>query len=256
MVGTAKRISIAFISMGLLALALAAAPRSDEPEPRPRPGLTAQQTKQAVKLAQGAMVELRKKTEGASAPGADVREYVVSVELLSRPEGTRPSAAKDSSPRADAEPGPGKPQQKEQEQEKVVSTLAVVTSYRYFDDITVFSTVDLATGRIVKVEAAQHLRTPLSEAEFDAAKELALSKSDEVKQLYDRFGDQLSVYPQFSQYSVKDDPRVHRVVHLTYRVGKRDLSYPRPQVDLTTRQLEMPAPEAHEPAPKSSRPKE
>ncbi len=42
----------------------------------------------------------------------------------------------------------------------------------------------------------------------------------------------------------KNDPRVHRVVHLTYRVGKRDLSYPRPQVDLTTRQVETPEPRA------------
>ena len=70
-----------------------------------------------------------------------------------------------------------------------------------------------------------------------------------MKQLYERFGDQLSVYPQFSQFTVKDDPRVHRVVHLTYRVGKRDLSYPRPQVDLTTREVETPAPEQPEPAP-------
>ena len=71
---------------------------------------------------------------------------------------------------------------------------------------------------------------------------LAREKSDEVKKLYERFGDQLNVYPQFSQFTVKDDPRLHRVVHLTYRVGKRDLSYPRPQVDLTTREVETPAP--------------
>ncbi len=50
--------------------------------PQPRPGLTAQQTKDAIKLAKGAMTELRKKTEGASLPTADVREYVVGVELL------------------------------------------------------------------------------------------------------------------------------------------------------------------------------
>ena len=41
---------------------------------------------------------------------------------------------------------------------------------------------------------------------------------------------------------VEDDPRINRVVHLTYRVGKRDLSYPRPQVNLTTRKVETPAP--------------
>ena len=52
----------------------------------PRPGLTARQTKQAVELAHGAMQELRKKTEGATEPEADRREYVVNVELLSAQE--------------------------------------------------------------------------------------------------------------------------------------------------------------------------
>ena len=127
--------------------------------------------------------------------------------------------------------------------------LAIVTSYRYFDDITVFSTVDLGAGRIVKVEAAQHLRTALSDEEFEEAKALAREQSEEVKALYEKFGDKLTVYPQFSQFTVKDDPRIHRVVHLTYRVGKRDLSYPRPQVDLTTREVATPAPEVVPEAP-------
>jgi len=200
------------------------------------------------------MVELRKKTEGASAPDADLREYVVGVELLSRNDGARSAAGKKSAPPAEDEPSAAKPDEKQAEKETRPGTLAIVTSYRYFDDITVFSTVDLATGRVVKVEAAQHLRTPLSEAEFDEAKELARSKSDELKRLYERFGDQLSVYPQFSQYSLKDDPRVHRVVHLTYRVGKRDLSYPRPQVDLTTSSVEIPPPEQPETEPTPRRP--
>ena len=152
-----------------------------EHAPRPRPGLTAQQTKEAVKLAQGAMVELRKKTEGAAAPGADRREYVVGVELLCRqraplrprdkpaaPAGRRrrnqDQARQDRprTPRTQPRPGPR----------------AIVTSYRYFDDITVFSTVDLGTGQVVKVEAAQHLRTPLSESEFEEAVEMAREKSE------------------------------------------------------------------------------
>jgi len=240
------------VTVALAGLALASGPSPQGPPARPRPGLTAQQTKEAVHLAKGAMRELRKKTEGASNPGADLREYIVGVELLA-PKETSAPATKEAAPPAEGdEPSKTKPQEEEKEPEKEkpkekakgAGPLAVVTSYRYFDDITVFSTIDLGTGRIVKVEAAQHLRTPLSDAEFEEATELAREKSDEVKKLYERFGNQLSVYPQFSQFTVKDDPRINRVVHLTYRVGKRDLSYPRPQVNLTTREVETPAPEA------------
>jgi hypothetical protein len=248
-----KRNMIALATSALCGMALVAARGAGEPPPRPRPGLTAQQTKEAVKLAQGAMVELRKKTEGASAPGADSREFVVGVELLSRKESDRGAAAKDAAPATEGEAPQTKPGTHEKETEKVPGTLAIVTSYRYFDDITVVATVNLETGKVVTMEAAQHLRTPLSDGEFEEAKEMARAKSAEVKQLYERFGDELSVYPQFSQFNLKDDPRIHRVVHLTYRVGKRDLSYPRPQIDLTTRQVETPAPEEPEEAPKPRR---
>jgi len=243
------------VTMGMMGVALASGPDSDEPPPRPRPGLTAQQTKEAVKLAHGAMVELRKKTEGASSPGADAREFVVGVELLSSNEPV-PLPAKDSTAPADGDTSKPKVEEKEKEatkeksSETVAGPRAVVTSYRYFDDITVFSTVDLKTNRVVKVEAAQHLRTPLSQSEFEEAQEMARDKSAEVKQLYERFGEELSVYPQFSQFTVKDDSRVHRVIHLTYRVGKRDLSYPRPQVDLTLRAVETPAAPQPAPAPR------
>jgi hypothetical protein len=202
--------------------------------PSPRPGLTAQQTKQAVELARGAMKELRKKTEGAEARDADRREYVVNVELLSQKEKESP---------AEGEKIKAKPKAKAQ------GPRAVVTSYRYFDDITVFSTIDLESGRVVEVQAAQHMPTPLSDEEFEVAVTVARDKSEEVKKLYEQFGDQLKVYPQFSQFTVKDDPRLHRVVHLNYRVGKHDLSYPRPQVDLTSREVETPAPEAEPKAP-------
>jgi len=202
--------------------------------PRPRPGLTAQQTKQAVELAKGAMRELRKKTEGASEPEADQREYVVNVELLPRKE--------DESP-AKGESSQAKTKTKAKSTAKALAPRAVVTSYRYFDDITFYATVDLDTGRVVDVQAAQHIPTPLSDSEFEEAVAAAREKSDEVKKLYETYGDQLKVYPQFSQYTVKDDPRLHRVVYLNYRVGKHDLSYPRPQVDLTARQVRTPDPE-------------
>ncbi len=222
-----------FAASAVLGFVVAMQAHGQGQPPSPRPGLTAQQAKQAVELAQGAMQELRKKTEGALERDADRREYVVNVELLDRKEKEPPSKSEKSKPKIEAKaPGPR----------------AIVTSYRYFDDITVFSTIDLESGRVVDVQAAQHMPTPLSDAEFEEALAVARDKSDEIKKLYEQFGDQLKVYPQFSQFTVKDDPRLHRVVHLNYRLGKHDLSYPRPQVDLTSRVVITPPPEA-EPKP-------
>jgi len=242
MIDRLRLIGASVAGMALVGLAVGSDAGAQGPSSQPRPGLTAQQTKEAINLAKGAMTELRKKTEGATLPTADVREYVVGVELLVPTETVAPAADADASK---ANPPAAKEKAKEQEKAKpkAKGPRAVVTSYRYFDDITVFSVVDLETGRVVDVQAAQHLHTPLSEDEFEEAQTLAREKSDEVKQLYERFGDQIHALAQFSQFNLKDDPRVHRVVHLAYRVGKRELSYPRPEVDLTTRAVETPAPE-------------
>ena len=181
-----------------------------------RAGLTAKQSQEAVKYAAPAMKELRKKTEGAQEPAADRREFVVGVERF-----------KDKKSSAGNADSPAK---------------AVVTYYRYFDDLTVTAVVDLETGKTTSLDAAQHVRTPLSSEEYEAAKALAKEKSEEVKALFEKYGDKLSVYPQYSQYQPEGDPRNHRVVHLTYRVGKRDLSAPRPVVDLTTMTVDVPKP--------------
>ena len=240
-------VAVLLVSTGLAGAIALAQPPEPSTTQRLRPGLTARQTKQAVELARGAMQELRNKTEGAAEPEADRREYVVNVELLNAKdeEPAQPKeAAQPKEPAGEDTTTKGEPTAR-----RTVSTRAVVTSYRYFDDLTVFSTIDLNTGKVVEVQAAQHMPTPLSDGEYEEAIALGREKSDEVKRLYERFGDQLTVYPQFSQFTVKDDPRRHRVVHLNYRVGKRDLSYPRPQVDLTTRQVVVPAPEAEPKAP-------
>ena len=227
--------------------------------PSPRPGLTAQQTRQAVDIARENLLELRKKTDGAAKPDVDRREYVVGVELLATKEPE--SSSRPAQPKAKTEPPERSPGNTSKTGETEKSTtkppapvrgpLALVTSYRYFDDITVLATVDLGASRIVNLEAVQHLRTALSNEEYEEAKVLARERSEEVKALYQKFGEKLAVNPQFSQFTVKDDPRIHRVIHLTYRVGTRDLSYPRPIVDLTTREVATPAPEEF---PKPRRP--
>lgn len=180
-----------------------------------RPGLTREQSTQAVKVSEAAVKGLRDKLPVADDPKADRREYVVGVEVLSEKE-----AAALKSP--------------------TKSTKALVTTYRYFDDTTILTTVDLATGKAVDVQTAQHMRTQLSDEEYLEAQKLAREQVADVKLIYAKIGeDDVDVFPQFSQYAPDGSETIHRVVHLTYRVKGRDLSAPKPMVDLTARTVEV-----------------
>jgi len=230
------RMQAAAVAAAVLGLTATASGQERETPP-PRAGLSALQTREAVRIAGPSLKDQREKAEGADAPDVDPREYVVGVERI------YPKDAKGADPKAEA------------------PARAVVTSYRYFDDTTVYAVVDLATGKPVEVTTSRHTQTPLSDGEYEAAKTMAREGTDEVKALYARFGKRLEVYPQFSQYTPDGETRVHRVVHLLYRVDRRDLSAPRPVVDLTTRKVVImrpegqpePEPEA-KPAPPAGRP--
>jgi hypothetical protein len=207
----------------------------------PRPGLSAEQTQQAATIARKLMEELRLAEPEVSEPQPDRRAYVVGVELWRPKEGTG-NGARQGEQGGAAEPVPSPPEPAPDASTPHAGPLAIVTCYRYHDDTTVFATIDVGSGRVVRVETAVHLRTPLSREEFEEAQQLALEQSEPVQRLYQQHGPRLTVYPQFSQLAVKGDPRLHRVVHLTYRLGNRDLSYPRPIIDLTTREVTTPAP--------------
>lgn len=216
--------TIPFVLPMVLGIAAGARAQGD---PKPRAGLTADQTKLAVRAAGEALAASRPQppaeAPAGDRPAAKRREYVVAVERLVGKQAERP-----------ADPEGGR---------------AVVTIYRYEDDSTVYSTVDLASGRVVESQTTQHARTPLSDGEYQFAQELAIEKVAEVRELKAKFGPRLTTYAQFSQYTPEGEDRVHRVVHILYRVDKRDLSVPRPVVDLTTQAVRVPAPEAAEPDP-------
>ena len=77
----------------------------------------------------------------------------------------------------------------------------MVTSYRYFDDITVFSIIDLETGAWSETPGAQHLHTPLSDDEFDEAQTLAREKATKSNSFTSDSARHMRVNAQFSQYN-------------------------------------------------------
>ena len=159
--------------------------------PAPRPGLTAQQTKQAVELAQETMQELRKKTEGATEPEADRREYIVNVELLNSKE-PEPTARRSRAKSADrAREGP-RSRPATRRRRDVLSLL------RRYHGLLDRRSGD-RQGRGCPGGPAHP--DPLSDGEYEEAIDVAREQERRGQAAVRDFGEQLTVYPQFSQFT-------------------------------------------------------
>jgi hypothetical protein len=120
-----------------------------------------------------------------------------------------------------------------------------VQHYRYADDTTITSLVDLETGRVAEQVEARHAPVRLGDAELAEARSLALADR-RVAAAVGRYMEQLLVEPLLVRTSDPNDPwYARRVVRLLFRVGADYLTEPVVYVDLTGREVIIH--EAHRP---------
>jgi hypothetical protein len=111
-----------------------------------------------------------------------------------------------------------------------------VQHYRYADDTTITSLVELESGRVAEQVEAQHAPVRLSEGEFAEARELALADR-RVGGAISRVRD-LVIEPLVVRTSDPNDPWYgRRVVRLLFRAGADYLSSPIVYVDLSRREV-------------------
>ncbi|MEA3015952.1 MAG: hypothetical protein QOI38_674 [Sphingomonadales bacterium] len=112
-----------------------------------------------------------------------------------------------------------------------------VRHYRYGDDTTVTSLVDVRSGRVVEQTEARNAAVPLSVGEFEEARALALADR-RVMAAVGSLRERLVVEPLVVRTSDASDAwHGRRVVRLLFRVGADYLSNPVVHVDLTSRQV-------------------
>jgi hypothetical protein len=112
--------------------------------------------------------------------------------------------------------------------------LALVTLYRYADDLTIRKTVDLTNGVLLDTRSTPHLTPPLTRLEHDAARALALQHPEIRAALGPKIGD-VTVEALLVRMPDPLDPLFgHRVVSLLFRTPGGYLSIGREViVDLT-----------------------
>jgi hypothetical protein len=112
-----------------------------------------------------------------------------------------------------------------------------VRHYRYADDVTVTTVVDLRTGRVTEQIEEPHAAVALSSGELDEARTLAFADRRVVEAL-GRARDRLVVEPLVVRTADREDPWFgRRVVRLLFRLGADYLSNPVVYVDLTRREV-------------------
>lgn len=107
--------------------------------------------------------------------------------------------------------------------------------YRYSDDMTVTSLIDLSAGRVVEQVEAAHVPVPLTPGELAEARTLAFSDA-RIAPGFREYGERLVVEPLMVRTGDPEDPWFgQRVVRLLFRVGRDYLSEPVVYVNLSKR---------------------
>jgi hypothetical protein len=115
---------------------------------------------------------------------------------------------------------------------------AVVKHYRTEGDLTLTHRINLTKGAVEWSQAAADQPVPLSQEEFDQARELALADEKVRAALGARKG--LVVEPMVLRGGERDaQGRRHRTLRLLFKVGRDYLSRPIVFVDLTTGRVEI-----------------
>jgi hypothetical protein len=112
-----------------------------------------------------------------------------------------------------------------------------VRHYRYSDDTTIVSLVDVRSGRVEEAVELPHAPVALTEAELAEARSLALADR-RVARALGRYRERLVVEPLVVRTSDPSDPWFgRRVVRLLFRVGADYVSEPVVFVDLSRREV-------------------
>ena len=126
---------------------------------------------------------------------------------------------------------------KQEDGESSTERHAVVSHFRYENNTTILTYVNLARERVVEVQSIANIPARLSVEEFEIAKELALTDPN-VKRQLGAARDRIVVEPLVIHSASPKDPVFgRRVVRLLFRIGRDYLSKPVVIVDLTDRKV-------------------